>query len=118
MAMKKKARKGANGDTSGNGNVVLWRLKDQERVDEINKRYPEFAKPLGALASAMEMVSPPDARVVSGFLRARIAAFSGERRNEHDAFRKEQKLKRLEGKEAKHEAALAELKTLRAELSA
>lgn len=116
MAVKKKARKSANGETSGNGKV-LWRLKDQERVDEINKRYPEFAKPLGALASAMELVSPPDARVVSGFLRSRIAAFSGERRSEHDAFRKEQKLERVEAKVAKHKAALQELAAVRAELA-
>ena len=119
MAVKKKARKarkGANGETSSNGKV-LWRLKDQERIDEINKRYPEVVKPLTALASAFEVVAPPDARVVSGFLRSRIAAFSEERRNEHDAFRKQQKRDRLEVKAAKHKAALEELDALRAELA-
>lgn len=114
---KKKARKGANGETSGNGNVALWKLKDQERVDEINERYPEIVKPLTGLASAFEVVKPRDARVVSGFLRARIAAFSEERRGEFAAFRKQNKLERLEAKEATHRKALAELDELRSELA-
>lgn len=118
MAAKKKAHKRANNDEStNNGNTPLWRLKGEERDEGIFQRYPEMVKPIDALANAFEVVAPPDARVVSGFLRSRIASFSETRRGEHDAFRKEQKLKRLEGKEAEHRKALDELDALRVELA-
>lgn len=118
VVIRKKAHKSANNNkSSNNGDTPLWKLNGKEREEGILQRYPEMFKPVEALANAFEVVSPPDARVVSGFLRSRIASFSEARRGEHDAFRKEQKLKRLEAKESKHRKALEDLDALRAELA-
>lgn len=113
--LKKKTSKSPAG--SSNGNVPLWRLKDEERIKAIITKYPQLDKPITMLCQAFEVIDPPDARVVSGYVRSRIAAFSEERRSEHDAFKKQKRLERLEAREAKASIWRAELDVLRADLA-
>lgn len=114
MATKKSSKKPASAPTS---NEPLFRQKKEERAKTIATKYPAIVKALEAVGEAFEVVTPAEARSVSGFVRSQVATFCEERRAEAEQFRKEQRLKTLEEREARSEKWRSELAELRASMS-
>lgn len=112
--MVKKAKK--NVSSNGNGSSPLYRLKGQDKIKEILTRYPGIDKPISQLASAFEVITPNDARAVSGYIQSRIASFCAERLAERDAFRKQRRRDKLDAEAEAMRSKLAELEALNNEL--
>jgi len=86
------------------------------RVNAIMEKYPQLDKPITELKEIFEVVSPNEARAVSGYVQSRIAAFCKTRLDERQEFQKQQKLDRLAAKEEQYREKLDELNKLRDEL--